>query len=77
MSVERWKCQQCGVAVTEYLIAQHPFDPDDKVVGCPNCKAVDSFVAACWKCDRKAGGGTPTRDHGYVWYCHLHRPEAS
>lgn len=72
---QRWKCGECGNVSVDILSAPNPFDAALDCVGCVECKAVDSLTAACWKCDRQAGSGTPTKEHGYVWSCYEHQPE--
>lgn len=76
----RWKCKQCDhiCRSADLLHAPHPFDKDDVVVGCPNCKSVDSFTAACDVdgCRHESSSGTPTTDGsygGYTYRCHEHR----
>lgn len=74
---EKWRCADCEEVCRETLTAPNPFDPDDIVTGCPNCKAVNSLTGACQvgNCERPAGGGHPG-GHGYryVWTCWEHRP---
>lgn len=73
---ERWLCKECDHVSGTYLVAPNPFDPEDQVTGCENCKQVDSLVAACWKCNRPAGIGTPDcNEYRYIHTCFEHRPE--
>jgi len=73
---KRWLCEECGHVSETYLSAPNPFDDDDVVIGCENCKSVDSLIAACWKCDRRAGiGTTASTEYRYVHTCGEHNPE--
>jgi hypothetical protein len=68
------ECNWRGTA-SEVLTAPNPWDDTDEVVGCPNCKNVNTIVAACdvagcWK-DASCGTPTPT---GYRHTCFAHRP---
>jgi len=71
-------CEQCqwqGTAA-EVLVGPNPFDPTDKVTGCPNCKSVDSTFEACDEpeCWSISSCGTPTPT-GYRRTCGKHRPQ--
>lgn len=59
----------------EMLVAQHPFDPDDQVHGCPQCRTIRNIYRACDRtgCHRAASSGTPD-GHSYRWTCHTHHP---
>jgi len=73
---ERWYCEECNEVSTEYLTAPNPFDADDIVTGCPICHSVGSLIAACWKCNRPAGMGTPdSKVYRYIQTCFEHRPK--
>lgn len=73
---ERWICTECDYVSGTYLTGPNPFDPDDEIIGCVNCKSVDSLVAACWKCDRRAGiGTTASTEYRYIQTCGEHNPE--
>jgi hypothetical protein len=43
-----YRCE-CGWIGTEtsMLSAPHPFDPDAKVLGCPNCSQIGEFTELC------------------------------
>ena len=75
---DRWVCQECGF-LGDPLYAENPFGEAANITGCPKCLSVNSFVAACWKCDKEAGGGYNS-DHfketgyRYIWSCNKHRP---
>ena len=60
----------------ELLVAKHPFDSEDNVTGCPNCKSLDSCRMCCDEkdCFVVATCGTPT-DSGYRRTCGDHVPE--
>jgi len=74
---ERWKCIHCDWigGIDQMLVAEHPFDPDDEVRGCPDCKEVNPFARLCDEpgCTQRATCGTPTPE-GYRLACHEHRP---
>lgn len=70
--MEKFRCC-CGWHGTEYLQAPNPFDPEDTVSGCPQCKAVDTIDVACAvpECWEATCQGMMT-DVGYKWLCRLH-----
>ena len=57
--------------------AVNPFDPEDKVNGCPVCRSIDCCIAGvcdiddCWE---PATCGTPTPT-GYTTTCGKHEPD--
>jgi hypothetical protein len=59
----------------ELLRGKNPFDADDIVIGCPECKRIDSIVCVCDEdgCWDKVTCGTPTPD-GYRNTCGKHSP---
>lgn len=71
------KCNECGWKGTaeQLLEAPNPFLPEENVVGCPNCKAVENYEHCCDHADcwRTASSGTPTPER-YMWTCHEHKP---
>ncbi len=71
---ERYVCENCREVTDAPLTAPNPFYPRETISGCPNCKVANRLVAACWKCDREASCGIPTKEHGYVVACHEHWP---
>ena len=72
---ERWHCGDCGHVSETYLTAPNPFDSNDTVVGCENCKAVEAIGPACWKCDSPASIGSTGSDvYRYVQSCYEHDP---
>ena len=75
---DKAKCQECAYIcnTSDILRAPNPFDKDDNVSGCPECKSVDSFVRVCDEpgCNREVACGTPT-PAGYRQTCGRHRYE--
>jgi hypothetical protein len=53
-----------------------PFDPEESIVGCPNCKAINTLVSACYVdgCWKEVSCGYPTPD-GYRNSCGDHYRE--
>jgi len=71
----RWLCEECDY-VGMYETAPNPFDLSDTITGCPSCQSVDSFVAACWKCNRHGTMGcTNSTEYRYIYSCYEHRPQ--
>jgi hypothetical protein len=74
--LKRWRCQECKAITLEpaLLSAPNPFDPDDTIVGCPNCKSVAEFDELCDEpgCERPASCGFPTAAGGYRRTCYDH-----
>ena len=75
----RYRCYGCGWRGDEgdLLTAPSPFEPEDEIVACPNCKQVsDDLVRVCDEpgCWKEATMGTPTRT-GYRRTCFTHRPD--
>jgi hypothetical protein len=73
---DRWLCEECRHVcdADDILRAPNPFDPEDTLHFCPDCKQPNQLTRTCWKCDKPASSGTPTKTHGYVWACHEHAP---
>lgn len=75
---QKVRCRSCGAhwASSALLIAPNPFDPDETVHGCPQCKAVEDLEVCCdhRECWQAASCGTPTAT-GYRRTCYEHRPE--
>lgn len=71
------ECGWCG-SPDDVLIAKHPFMPDGTVYGCPKCKEIETFAAACDEpdCWKKVTCGTSTPS-GYRSTCSKHRPETA
>jgi hypothetical protein len=58
------------------LSAPNPFDSEDVITGCPNCKEVNRLRSTCdepncWEAD-SMGIATP---NGYRRTCYAHRPK--
>lgn len=77
MSTDRVFCDSCGWRglQSEMLTAPNPFDADETVNGCPNCKSVDTLITTCDEpgCWRETSCGTPTPT-GYRRTCGQHAP---
>jgi hypothetical protein len=71
--MQRWRCTECGWIGSELLTAPNPFDPEDVICGCPECRSVDDFEPVCDEvgCDKDATSGWPSPT-GYRWTCHNH-----
>ncbi len=71
-------CQECGWCgpSRDLLTAPNPFALDETIYGCPSCKEVDCFLAACDEegCWKPRTCGTPTAK-GYRSTCSKHRPD--
>jgi len=67
MSRDKYVCASCNAKLlrAQLLEAPNPFDPDDTITGCPECKAVsDTWLACdepgCWvgaSCGRPSSTG--------------------
>ena len=68
-------CEACDWVGTEadFLKADNPFNEFDGLIGCPECKAINSMVMFCQVlgCCALITCGTPT-DNGYVKCCSMH-----
>jgi hypothetical protein len=78
MNADRlWQCE-CGAYFSEsaLLKAQNPYDPEDELRFCPECKDVigDPLRPICDEpgCTATVSGGGPSPS-GYRWTCHEHR----
>jgi hypothetical protein len=69
----KWCCTECDWRGSDLLVSQNPFNRDDKIHGCPECKSVECFKAACDEpgCNKDASCGWPSAD-GYRNTCHDH-----
>ena len=69
----RYRCNQCLLVLDarQVLTAPSPFDADDELEGCPDCKQCRfGFTRLCDEpagCDRDATCGWPD---GHGWYRH-------
>ncbi len=77
MSDNKRICTECGWigSVNDVLVASNPFAKRYEIVGCPECKDVESIVVACDVdgCKKQATCGTPT-SAGYRHTCGEHAP---
>lgn len=66
MREELWRCSECDLIYWEeqLLKAFSPFDKNDVLIGCPNCKSVDSFTQVCdaLSCRKEATCGISTKE---------------
>lgn len=71
------ECRSCGWrgSSERLLRAKSPFDQDEELVGCPECKqCAEGFDSLCdiEGCNGFVAGGTPTKDGDYIFACHKH-----
>lgn len=75
---DKVQCEVCAWIGTaaQILHAPSPFDADDILDGCPQCKSVNTLHALCDEpgCTEPVSCGTPTKD-GYRQTCGEHAPE--
>ncbi len=80
MNERDFKCYECGhiCKESEVLTGPSPFDSDDVLIGCPECKSIDSFRSLCDEkgCLAESTSGLPTND-GYKRLCGYHYIELS
>ena len=74
---KRWKCNNCGVITfeTKLLRISSPFDIDDILVACPQCKFINDFYEICDEpgCVEEACCGFPDDIlGGYRRTCYKH-----
>jgi hypothetical protein len=71
--MDKWKCLECGAIFTEYLSAPNPFDAEDIICACPECKTVEKIVGACDVdgCKNESSCGWSS-SNGYRRTCHKH-----
>ena len=45
----QWKCVECNEIIqdADVLHAPNPFNAEERLVGCPQCKAAESLLRAC------------------------------
>ncbi|WP_345985302.1 hypothetical protein WCX49_11915 [Sulfurimonas sp. HSL-1656] len=71
----KYKCEECGhiCEPVDILEAKHPFIDDEKVMGCPECREIDSLQKMCEVdgCNKVASCGTPASG-GYLICCGEH-----
>jgi len=75
MASDRAVCRECGWMGrnAQMLTAPNPFNAEDEVNGCPNCKSVSCLLVACQVdgCRKEASVGFP-KDGDYVNACGDH-----
>lgn len=74
---DRYRCKVCNwIGVDkEMLKAPSPFDAEDMLRACPECKqCTEGFDHLCNipECKEIGGCGFPNKTHGYMWTCHKH-----
>ena len=72
---KKYTCSECDHLTMEPLSAVNPFDSQDTITGCPNCKQAESLKVACMAlgCQREASSGTPGGwGYRYAWLCWKH-----
>ena len=75
----KMRCQEqrCGWTGkrADLLKAVSPFEPDEEITGCPNCKGIDCMDLVCDEpgCCALVSCGTPTAE-GYRHTCVMHKP---
>lgn len=71
-------CGECRHRYTddEMLCAPNPFDLEDRVYGCPNCRSVDQEILVCDepKCWKPVCCGSKDAKGVYRNTCHEHTP---
>lgn len=72
---DNYRCNWHGDS-SEVLRAKNPFDEDEVIEGCPECREINSPRQACDEpgCWKEATCGTPTPE-GYRSTCGEHRPK--
>lgn len=62
----RWRCLECDWqgGNDDLLAAEHPFQHDTKIAGCPQCREVGCFVALCDEpgCEQEVSCGWSSGD---------------
>lgn len=72
---KKYVCKDCGAVSFECLSAPNPFDTEDIITGCPNCKEVETLLQACHfsGCNQPASGGYPNvLGYRYACLCYKH-----
>ena len=75
-TTKRWFCDSCRRDFADELLlrARSPFDSNEILAACPECKSVDTLMASCHVpgCGAPAGIGESWPGGEYRWSCHLH-----
>ena len=77
---DRYRCKVCNWigGDKEMLKASSPFDAEDTLRACPECKqCTEGFDLLCniSGCKEIGDCGFPTKMHGYMWTCYKHYAE--
>ena len=76
----RWKCgnPRCHWVGKDYLTAPDPFNPDDVLTACPECREAEHLLDVCdvAGCTNQSGCGFPS-PRGYRRTCGKHASEAN
>lgn len=77
---DRWECGGCDSIyhITELLTALNPFNPEEEIRGCPNCKSIGDFNQICDEpgCVQVTSSGFPSKIHSiYRRTCSDHSTE--
>jgi hypothetical protein len=75
-----WRCTECEhtFAFAEAQRAEHPFNSNATVYGCPKCGEIEGWEELCEVdgCSERATSGTPLKDRsGYIRCCYRHFEE--
>lgn len=72
---EKLICGECGAVIRhgDKLTAESPFDPEDIVIGCPECRMIDTLIRLCDRpgCTNSAVFGKPSGTD-YIFVCNKH-----
>lgn len=72
------RCKECHWIGQdkELLSGINPFDTEEQIMGCPDCKSIESCEVVCDEpgCNDFASCGTPT-PLGYKHTCWKHKPK--
>lgn len=75
--MRRYKCTDCHKVTESPVIGPHPFVEGETIIGCPDCREVESTlrrVCTFLHCEEIATCGFPTKD-GYRHTCGTHYRE--
>lgn len=75
--MEKMVCDECNWhgTVQEMLVAPNPFEPDENIYACPNCKNINTLFRACDApgCWKRSTCGTSLKNR-YMITCGKHMP---